>query len=175
MRSISARLGTGAAPPRTTSRAWRSKAACRDKPLDLFFPTATCGPLYAAQVAAAKAVCRRCPVVAACLTDALAHTPYGVAGGLTEDERSAARTSRRGIAAVGKLQHDTDNDPIMVDRVARSGRQPGATREELAAAAVRLVEGGQSIVQVAERLGLAERTVSTYAATARTSQQLVAS
>ncbi len=162
-------------PAAASARHWRRGAACLDEPLDLFFPTAAAGALYDAQVAAAKAVCRRCPVVVACLSDALLRSPYGIAGGRTEDERSAARTSRRGAAAVGKLQHDTGTDPIMVDRVARSGRQPGATREELAAAAVRLVEGGQSIVGVAERLGLAERTVSTYAATARTAQQQVAS
>ncbi len=154
----------------TSPRCWRSKAACLDEPLDLFFPTAATGPMYAAEVAAAKAVCRRCPVVEACLSDALVHAPYGIAGGLTEAERSTARTARCAIVPPGAVEQDLD--PVMVDRVARSGRQPGATREELAAAAVRLVEGGQSIVRVAERLGLSERTVSIYAATARATQSV---
>ncbi len=175
MATISARLDAAMTALPHNPRTWRSEAACLDEPLDLFFPTAAAGALYDAEVAAAKAVCRRCRVVEACLSDALLHAPYGIAGGLTEDERSAARTSRRGGAAVDTVQHDADNDPIMVDRVMRSGRRPGATREELAGAAVRLVEGGQSIVRVAERLGLSERTVSTYAATARASQQQVAS
>ncbi len=156
-------------------RAWRTEAACLDEPLDLFFPTAAAGPQYAAQVTAAKAVCVRCPVITACLTDALAHAPYGIAGGRTEDERSAARTSRRGAVRAGRLPHDTDTDPVMVERVMRAGPQPGATRDELAAAAARLVEGGQSIVLVAERLGLAERTVSAYAAAARATECAVAS
>ncbi len=64
----------------TSARRWRRGAACLDEPLDLFFPTAAAGALYDAQVAAAKAVCRRCPVVAACLSDALARAPYGIAG-----------------------------------------------------------------------------------------------
>ncbi len=173
-RAVSTR--PAAHPVVTSPHQWRTSAACLGEPLDLFFPTAVVGPLYGAQVAAAKAVCARCAVVAACRADALAHAPYGIAGGLTEAERSAVRTARRSsTSARGPLQHDTDIDPIMVDRIARSGRQPGATRDELAAAAVRLVESGQPIVQVAERLGLAERTVSTYAATARAAQQLVAS
>ena len=58
----------------------------------LFFPVADSGPIHDAQVAAAKAVCAGCPVVAACLAEALARIPDGIAGGLTEGER---RTLRR--------------------------------------------------------------------------------
>ena len=51
---------------------WRERAACRSVDPELFFPAAEAGPVYAAQVAAAKRVCAGCPVRAACLAEALA-------------------------------------------------------------------------------------------------------
>lgn len=157
------------------NRHWRSAAVCRDVDPELFFPTAAAGAVYDAQVLEAKSVCRRCPVVAACLTDALARAPYGIAGGLTEDERPAARTARRGTSAATAVQQVADTDPVTVDRVARCGPQPGVTRDELTAAAGCLLGAGQSIAQVAERLGLAERTVSRCAASTRAAAAAVAS
>jgi WhiB family redox-sensing transcriptional regulator len=42
------------------------------------------------QIAEAKAVCARCPVLAECRRDALtAHEPFGIWGGLTVEERDA--------------------------------------------------------------------------------------
>lgn len=71
---------------------WRELAVCRDVDPELFFPVAEPGTsLYRREVARAKAVCRRCPVVAECLEWALTDLPYGVAGGMTEDERRALR------------------------------------------------------------------------------------
>ncbi len=57
-------------------RRWRDRAACRGlaEP-EVFFPTAQAGPVYLAQVARATAVCRRCPVRAACLEFALGALP----------------------------------------------------------------------------------------------------
>jgi hypothetical protein len=66
---------------------WRDRAACRGVDPELFFPTATSGPAYEAQVATAKAVCAGCPVRAACLAEAMESIPEGIAGGLTEQER----------------------------------------------------------------------------------------
>ena len=89
--------------PRSTSQAigqdWRSVAGCLGVDPELFFPVAETGPAHDAQVAAAKAVCARCPVVAECLAEALARIPYGVAGGLTEDERRALRRRDRQAVA----------------------------------------------------------------------------
>ena len=46
--------------------------------------------VQAARDAAAKAVCASCPVLAQCRAHALeVREPYGVWGGLTEDEREA--------------------------------------------------------------------------------------
>ena len=87
-----------------TARDWRSRAACAAVDIDaeLFFPAAEAGPVHDAQVAAAKAVCARCPVVADCLAEALARMPYGIAGGLTEQERRVLR--RRDRQAVAGVQ-----------------------------------------------------------------------
>ncbi len=53
-------------------------------------------------IARAKAFCGGCPVQEACFEAALVRRePYGVWGGMTEDEREAAYTRGRRLAAVG--------------------------------------------------------------------------
>ena len=70
---------------------WRHRAICRDEDPELFFPVGTSGPALL-QIAAAKAVCRRCPVVTECLTWALeSGQDAGVWGGMSEDERRALK------------------------------------------------------------------------------------
>ena len=69
---------------------WRTRAACRSMDPEIWFPAATEGPTYEAQVAVAKAVCAGCPVRAACLDEAV-RIPYGIAGGLTPEERRGRR------------------------------------------------------------------------------------
>lgn len=77
---------------------WRLRARCRDYPGDLFFPLGTTGPAQL-QAEEAKAVCRRCPVMAECLRWALqTGQEYGIWGGLTEEER---RIMRRRAARAG--------------------------------------------------------------------------
>lgn len=78
----------------TGASTWRDQAACRVDHVDpeLFFPAADDGPIYDAQVATAKAVCGRCSVRPACLDEALVRIPYGIAGGLTPEERRTHRT-----------------------------------------------------------------------------------
>jgi WhiB family redox-sensing transcriptional regulator len=66
---------------------WRHLAACRSEDPELFFPVGTSAPAID-QVAAAKSVCRRCPVAGECLAWALDTCQrHGVWGGLSEDER----------------------------------------------------------------------------------------
>ncbi|HLI37900.1 MAG TPA: WhiB family transcriptional regulator [Streptosporangiaceae bacterium] len=75
---------------------WRSRAACRGEDPELFFPVGSSGPAALRQVAAAKAVCARCPVRDACLGFALSTgQDYGIWGGLTEDERRRLRRRER--------------------------------------------------------------------------------
>ena len=68
---------------------WRHRAICRDEDPELFFPVGTSGPALL-QIAEAKSVCRRCPVVSECLAWALeSGQDAGVWGGMSEDERRA--------------------------------------------------------------------------------------
>lgn len=78
---------------------WRERAICREEDPELFFPlgeehTTGRGPTepVALQLAEAKAVCRRCPVVAECLAWALdAGQDFGVWGAMDSDERRALK------------------------------------------------------------------------------------
>lgn len=91
-----------AARPTTFSRPaendpnWRDKAACRGEDPELFFPIGTAG-WAVAQAEEAKAVCRRCDSVDACLSWALeTRQDVGIWGGMSEAERrSLKRRSTR--------------------------------------------------------------------------------
>jgi WhiB family redox-sensing transcriptional regulator len=76
---------------------WTSFAACRQPGVDpeWFFPVGDVGPGLR-EVAAAKAVCARCPVARECLEWALREgEAAGIWGGTTPEERRALRHSRR--------------------------------------------------------------------------------
>jgi WhiB family transcriptional regulator, redox-sensing transcriptional regulator len=72
---------------------WMEDAACREPGVDpeLFFPVSEFG-LGVRQVAAARAVCARCPVQRECRDWALqAGEPAGIWGGTTPEERRLLR------------------------------------------------------------------------------------
>jgi WhiB family redox-sensing transcriptional regulator len=81
------------------SPGWMPRGACRGEDPEMFFPVTAGGPALA-QVFAAKAVCLRCAVRAACLSFALATGQAGIWGGTTQEERDAMRRSS-GLAARG--------------------------------------------------------------------------
>jgi WhiB family redox-sensing transcriptional regulator len=65
--------------------------ACRSAEPELFFPLSAAGPAVP-QVAAAKAICRGCPVCAECLDYAMQTAQdHGIWGGTTDEERRVAR------------------------------------------------------------------------------------
>jgi WhiB family transcriptional regulator, redox-sensing transcriptional regulator len=70
---------------------WQLQGACRAADPDLFFhPEGERGPRRTRRDEAARAVCAGCPVLGQCRDHALAvREPYGVWGGLTEDDREA--------------------------------------------------------------------------------------
>ena len=70
---------------------WQFEGACRKVDPTLFFhPEGERGAARRRRAEAAKAVCATCPVMKQCLEQSLAvREPYGVWGGLSEDERSA--------------------------------------------------------------------------------------
>jgi WhiB family redox-sensing transcriptional regulator len=69
--------------------AWQLEGACREADPRIFFhPDGERGPARVKRDAAALAVCARCPVIRECRQHGLAvKEPYGVWGGLTEDDR----------------------------------------------------------------------------------------
>lgn len=75
---------------------WSQQAACRQPGVDaeLFFPVSESGPALR-EIAAAKAICARCPVAAACRDWALRSGEVaGIWGGTTPSERRLLRRSR---------------------------------------------------------------------------------
>ncbi len=84
----------------TDSWDWQLRGACRGLDSSVFFsPEGERGRSRAARVRGAKSICRDCPVRAVCRDFALsAREPYGIWGGMSEDERRRhwdRRESRR--------------------------------------------------------------------------------
>lgn len=75
--------------PVTEHWEWQLRARCAGIGTEHFFhPDGERGARRAGREAAAKAVCADCPVIAECAAHALAvREPYGVWGGLSEDDR----------------------------------------------------------------------------------------
>ena len=66
---------------------WSNRAACLTAEPETFFPVGT-GGLALDDVAVAKSICGDCPVLVECRDYALrSRQPFGVWGGLDEDER----------------------------------------------------------------------------------------
>ena len=76
---------------------WQLSGACRGEDPDAFFhPEGERGPAREARERAAKAVCAACPVLTQCAAHALAvREPYGVWGGMSEDDREAIYQQQR--------------------------------------------------------------------------------
>jgi WhiB family redox-sensing transcriptional regulator len=84
---------------------WQLAGACRTADPSLFFhPEGERGPSRRNRDIAAQAICAGCPVIKQCRRHALSvREPYGVWGGLTEDDREAIYSGRpdRGVAVAG--------------------------------------------------------------------------
>lgn len=67
-------------------------AACRDLHVDTFFhPPQERNDRRTRRIESAKAICAQCPVIAQCRSYALStREPYGIWGGLSEEERAEA-------------------------------------------------------------------------------------
>ena len=79
---------------------WQLRGTCRGQDPELFFhPEGERGPSRRNRESAAKAVCAGCPVLRECARHALAvREPYGVWGGMSEDEREAIYLTGRKLA-----------------------------------------------------------------------------
>jgi WhiB family redox-sensing transcriptional regulator len=160
-------------------RGWRDRAACRSVDPELFFPVGDRGPALV-QIAEAKAVCARCPVVAQCLSFALVAVPEGIAGGLTVAERRGLRGQRRRVSgstvagadgACGGLPAGVDE--LVVTRLVAGEWVSGASRQEVAHAAVGLHLAGRGARWIGTRLGVGNRQVYRWLARHRAGMSLV--
>jgi WhiB family redox-sensing transcriptional regulator len=166
------------AGPGSASRDWRDRAACRAKDPELFFPIGEGGPALV-QIAAAKAVCASCPVTAECLTFALVALPEGIAGGLTATERRELRAHRDRASsppAAGALRSRLPGgvDRQVVAQLVAGERVAGASRLELAQAAVELARAGHGCRWIGTRLGVGDRQVYRWLARHRAGKPMVA-
>lgn len=75
---------------------WQYRGLCRTVSPELFFhPEGERGPARRRRDERAKALCQQCPVIEQCRAHALAaREPYGVWGGMTEEEREAVYRQR---------------------------------------------------------------------------------
>lgn len=82
---------------------WQFDGACRKADPSVFFhPEGERGPTRDARDRAAKTVCATCPVRQQCAEHALSvREPYGVWGGMTEDEREVIYARSRHLTLVG--------------------------------------------------------------------------
>jgi len=82
---------------------WQFEGACRDADETLFFhPEGERGVARMARDRAAKAVCAECPVRRECARHALqVREPYGVWGGLSEEERETVYRRGERYSLVG--------------------------------------------------------------------------
>lgn len=136
---------------RTPDGRWRDRAACRGGDPERFFPSAVAGPDYETQVSVAAAVCAGCPVRAECLTWALDALPYGVAGGMTEQQRRDERSRRQGRRRLCRVPE----------------RPAGGTASEVAAAGRAAIRAGTTPRAVAREFGVSERTAARWTAQVR--------
>ncbi len=85
---------------------WQERGLCRTADPDVFFhPQNERGMARLRRDRAAKAICAGCPVKVECADYAIrAREPYGVWGGLTEEEREALYT-RVPATALPKITH----------------------------------------------------------------------
>jgi WhiB family redox-sensing transcriptional regulator len=91
--------------PSADAYEWQFQGACLQADPSLFFhPDGERGPARARRDAAAVAVCAGCPVLQACRNHGLSvREPYGVWGGLTEDDREALYKAERSAQRKNKV------------------------------------------------------------------------
>jgi len=84
---------------------WQLRGSCRGTDSDLFFhPEGERGQARTSREEAAKEVCLHCPVCKLCQEHALrVHEPYGVWGGMTEEEREEYYAREKAAARAAKL------------------------------------------------------------------------
>jgi len=126
---------------------WQIKGLCRGRDSAQFFhPDGERGSSRGRREAAAKSVCRACPVRAECAAHALAvREPYGVWGGLTEAERLRLLAAgwedlhdrRRGRIDIARAEHRLVLRPAPATETPGQQNPPAVARKTVPPAAPR--------------------------------------
>jgi len=147
---------------------WWFAGLCAQTDPELFFPE------KGGSTRAAKAVCTGCPVRAQCLEHALAHDErFGVWGGTSERERrrlkhAGTATSPTNAPQPAAQQPDVPGpvvgkvDEVVVARLMAGHPAVGASRVEVAQAAIGLYHAGRPARRIATQLGVHKRQVGRW-------------
>ena len=147
---------------------WWFAALCAQTDPELFFPE------KGGSTRAAKRVCTGCPVRAQCLEHALAHDErYGVWGGTSERERrrltdAGTATGGSPVSELAAQQPDVPGsvvgevDEVVVARLMAGHPVAGASRVEVAQAAIGWHHAGRPARRIATQLGVQERQVGRW-------------
>ena len=153
------------------STGWWFEGVCAQTDPEVFFPE------KGGSVREAKAVCARCPVRAQCLAHALAHGErFGVWGGLSEPERRRLQlhAGASGSTAPEPAAQQPDPpaavavaeevDEVVVARLMAGHQVTGASRVEVAQAAIGMHRAGIGARQIAAQLDVNTRQVERWVA-----------
>src|SRR5882724_6940813 len=88
---------------------WQLRGLCRGKDSSLFFhPEGERGAARSSRESAAKEICLNCPVQISCADHALrVREPYGVWGGLTEEEREEHHSRQKALVRAQAVREKT--------------------------------------------------------------------
>lgn len=126
---------------------WQLRGLCRGKDSSLFFhPEGERGAARSSREAAAKEICMNCPVQIPCADHALkVREPYGVWGGMTEEEREEHHARQKALARAqaarekaARAQQERLKEKLLRDKARGTGRPvvvAGAAAPKPAAAA----------------------------------------
>lgn len=140
----------------TNTTDWRHEAACIGVNPETFFPHVGHPGVTTAD---ARAICKRCPVVAECLQFALdTDSNYGIYGGRTPEQRRRIRARKPAQPGTARYRR---YDPVKATEAANGQMRQ---REQLSPsevdAAVRILHAqGLTDGQIAYRSGISVRTV----------------
>lgn len=124
---------------------WQLRGLCRGKDSSLFFhPEGERGAARSSRETAAKEICMNCPVQISCADHALrVREPYGVWGGMTEEEREEHHVRQKALARAqaarekaARLRQEQMKEKLLRDKAAENRRKEQAGAAARAGATV---------------------------------------
>ena len=125
---------------------WQLRGLCRGKDSSLFFhPEGERGAARSSRETAAKEICLNCPVQITCADHALkVREPYGVWGGMTEEEREEHHARQKSLARAqaarekaARLREEQVKEKLLRDKAAENLRKQNQQAKTDAAKAVK--------------------------------------